>query len=78
MGPGMAVAGMSLQGREVSSWAEAWRLGSGSEGGASFYPARCMGGRVSSWLRLMIPAARITQWWEQVANMEWAEWEGAL
>lgn len=33
---------------------------------------------MSSWLGLMIPAAPITQWWEQVANMELAEWGGAL
>lgn len=33
---------------------------------------------MSSWLGLMIPVAGITQWWEQVANMELAEWGGAL
>lgn len=33
---------------------------------------------MSSWLGLMIPVAWITQWWEQVANMELAEWGGAL
>lgn len=54
------------------SWAESPDssspgVGSGGGGGTSIHPD-VLKGRVSSWPGLMIPAAHITGWWEQVAE----------
>lgn len=70
----MSVAGVTLAFLQTErlSWAESPDSSSpgaesGSGGGTSIHPD-VLKGRVSSWPGLMIPAAHIPGWWEQVAE----------
>lgn len=55
------------EGNAPLGWSHFFLSWRGGAGGASIRP-EVLGGRMSSWLGLMIPAAHITGWWEQVAK----------